>query len=224
MAAQPNVPYQAYRSKRHSRTVSSVPLVPNTTPPSLSRPSSIVSNGSVGIPPAFTQPVEDFETEKVSTEYSAVVPVVTNKTAVIHIVPSAKQLPSPPSSNASPTAAETSQDFSSTRSHSPIVESSPIDNLDQQTTSTIMDNESRVTSPVASPSQTLSSLPATQPSPANSKKTSTFRRVTPRSTVTADALCARRYLAHHGYLRCNPVPLINLTSLSLLLFIAVLRL
>ncbi|KAI6038458.1 hypothetical protein EDC04DRAFT_3022518 [Pisolithus marmoratus] len=174
MAAQPNVPYQAYRSKRHSRTVSSVPLVPNTTPPSLSRPSSIVSNGSVGIPPAFTQPVEDFETEKVSTEYSAVVPVVTNKTAVIHIKPQ--------------------QDFSSTRSHSPIVESSPIDNLDQQTTSTIMDNESRLTSPVASPSQTLPSLPATQPSPANSEEDLNLPSRNSSLSRNTGRLCAHQLL------------------------------
>ncbi|KAI6129081.1 FYVE zinc finger-domain-containing protein [Pisolithus croceorrhizus] len=190
MAAQPNVPYQAYRSKRHSRTVSSVPLIPDVTPPSLSRPSSIVSNGSVGVAPAaFTQSAEDFETEKVSTEYSAVVPAVTNKTAVIHIVPSTKELPSPPSSNVSPIAAETSQDSSSsTGSHSPIVESSPADNLNQQTRPRTMENEGRSTSPVASPSQALPPLPAVQSSPGNPKKTSTFRRIAPRSAVTRSSL------------------------------------
>ncbi|KAI5987575.1 FYVE-domain-containing protein [Pisolithus albus] len=189
MAAQPNVPYQAYRSKRHSRTISSVPLVPNVTPPSLSRPSSIVSNGSVGVAPAFTQSTEDFDTEKVSTEYSAVVPVVTNKTAVIHIVPSTKELPSPPSSNSSPVAAETSQDSSlSTGPHSPIVESSLTDNFDQQTRPPITANEDGSTSPVASPSKALPSTPAAQPSPANPKKSSTFRRIAPRSAVTRSSL------------------------------------
>lgn len=184
MAAQPNVPYQAYRSKRHSRTVS---LVPNVTPPSLSRPSSIVSNGSVGVVPPFTQPVEDFETEKVSTEYSAVVPVVMNKTAVIHIVPSTKESPSSPSSNDSPVA-ESSQDSSSTRPHTPTVESPPADNVDQQTRSTAVDKETGLTSSVASPSPALPSLPPAQPSPANQKKTSTFRRITPRSAVTRSPL------------------------------------
>lgn len=39
----PNVPYQAYRSKRHSRTVSNTRLTPNASPPpSLSRPTSII--------------------------------------------------------------------------------------------------------------------------------------------------------------------------------------
>ncbi|KAK0227996.1 FYVE zinc finger-domain-containing protein [Armillaria fumosa] len=39
----PNVPYQAYRSKRHSRTVSNSRLTPNASPPpSLSRPTSII--------------------------------------------------------------------------------------------------------------------------------------------------------------------------------------
>lgn len=188
MAAQSNVPYQAYRSKRHSRTISSVPFVPNVTPPSLSRPSSIVSNGSVGVAPAFTQSAEDFDTEKVSTEYSAVVPVVTNKTAVIHIVPSTKELPSPPSSNTSPVAAESSQDSSSTGPHSPIVESSLADNFDQQTRPPTTANENGSTSPVASPSQALPSSPAAQPSPTNPKKSSTFRRIAPRSAVTRSSL------------------------------------
>ncbi|KAH7927087.1 amidase signature enzyme [Leucogyrophana mollusca] len=105
MESPPHVPYQAYRSKRHSRTISSLPLVPNVSPPPLSRPASIVSNASIPIPngPTFTRS-EYYDTEKLPSEFSSVVSVVADNTQkprpAVDVSP-AKDLPSPPTTNGS---------------------------------------------------------------------------------------------------------------------------
>ncbi|THH31159.1 hypothetical protein EUX98_g3037 [Antrodiella citrinella] len=51
----PNVPYQAYRSKRHSRNVSNPYLTPNVSPPPASRPPVSPTNGLLQGDPAAPQ-------------------------------------------------------------------------------------------------------------------------------------------------------------------------
>ncbi|KIM87520.1 hypothetical protein PILCRDRAFT_815045 [Piloderma croceum F 1598] len=50
-----NIPYQAYKSKRHSRTLSNM-VVPNVSPPPLSRPASVVGKRSNGAQPMYSDP------------------------------------------------------------------------------------------------------------------------------------------------------------------------
>jgi rabenosyn-5 len=114
------VPYQAYRvrlllcsrlsssnrskSKRHSRTVSSIHLSPNVSPPPISRSSSIVSTAPPIPAPTFARPQEYYESEKVvavSTEYQTAVTVDTGKTRTPSLDPPSKDLPSSPTVNGS---------------------------------------------------------------------------------------------------------------------------
>ncbi|KAL4075401.1 FYVE zinc finger-domain-containing protein [Scleroderma yunnanense] len=178
-----NVPYQAYKSKRHSRTASALPLVPSATPPSLSRPSSLISNGS------FPQQLEYFETEKIPTEYPIAVSVATNKPAVTQLVPSNKELPSPPSTNGMAVVANSPQNTSpSSSTNSPTAESSSTDGVDQQPTTNGKSKEMELTSPVVSPSSAPAPLPSSLSSGSIPKKTSTFRRITPRTTTARPSL------------------------------------
>ncbi|KAG6335722.1 hypothetical protein ID866_3364 [Astraeus odoratus] len=186
METAPNVPYQAYRSKRHSRTVSSGPLVSNAAPPPISRPSSIISNGPVAITPAAVPPQpEVFETEKVPADYPSVVSVITDKTALIHVVPSTRESPSPPSPNGSATSMEPPQDTSPSSVSSSTVESPP---PDQQPRINGAIKETAMAASASSPTPSPPVPPAALPSVATPKKTSTFRRVTPRSAATRSSL------------------------------------
>ncbi|KAH7889998.1 FYVE zinc finger-domain-containing protein [Phlebopus sp. FC_14] len=108
-----HIPYQAYRSKRHSRTVSTLPLVPNVAPPTVSRPSSVVSNGPVIVAQPSTRQSDYFDgSEKASTGYPDVVAVVSDRTEpIVDLLPATdKELPSPPSTNLSLDTSETSPD------------------------------------------------------------------------------------------------------------------
>ncbi|KDQ60679.1 hypothetical protein JAAARDRAFT_31656 [Jaapia argillacea MUCL 33604] len=59
MDGSPTVPYQAYRSKRHSRTASNPLLVPNVSPPPKSRPSSMLLTSSTPIIPSLRDLTDD---------------------------------------------------------------------------------------------------------------------------------------------------------------------
>lgn len=151
----------------------------SATPPTVSRPSSIISNGSVAVAPSFPQQVEYIETEKVSADYPTVVSLASNKPAVLHLLPSSKVLPSPPSpQEISPISGNSS----------PTLESSLADNIDQQPTPNVKSKEMELTSPVASPSSAPAPLPTVPSSSSTPKKTSTFRRITPRTTAARQSL------------------------------------
>lgn len=92
------------KSKRHSRTVSSIHLSPNVSPPPISRSSSIVSTAPPIPAPTFARPQEYYESEKVvavSTEYQTAVTVDTGKTRTPSLDPPSKDLPSSPTVNGS---------------------------------------------------------------------------------------------------------------------------
>ncbi|KAF9234027.1 FYVE-domain-containing protein [Melanogaster broomeanus] len=156
----PGVPYQAYRSKRHSRTLSTLPLAPNVPAPAMSRPSNVISNGSISIAPAQS---EYSQTEKVSVEYPAVVALLQNKTPFVDMPrlnhrliprPVITSLP-PQNPNPPPTNLQTSTE----RTRKP--------NLPPPVTS-----PSSSSSPLPPPKQPSSSTSTTTP-----KKTSTYRRI-----------------------------------------------
>ena len=151
----------------------------SATPLAVSRPSSITSNGSVAVAPSFPHQVEYIETEKVSADYPTVVSLASNKPAVIHLLPSSKVLSSPP----------LPQDISPISGNSsPTLESSPADNIDQQPTPNVKSKEMELTSPIVSPSSAPAPLPTVPSSSSTPKKTSTFRRITPRTTAARQSL------------------------------------
>ncbi|KIJ63248.1 hypothetical protein HYDPIDRAFT_29511 [Hydnomerulius pinastri MD-312] len=180
METPPHVPYQAYRSKRHSRTVSTLPLLPNVAPPTISRPSSVISTASISIPPALNPQSEFFDTEKVSTDYPGVVAIVPHKTPVVDLVPPpTKDLPLPPSTNGSSVSVDSSPNTSpdDNETHdAPPAEYQPT--MTNNKPPSINGKSKEVDSSSTSPS-TKQSTP---------KKTSTFRRVPGRPSATRSPL------------------------------------
>ncbi|KAG1835586.1 hypothetical protein EV424DRAFT_1357656 [Suillus variegatus] len=174
MDSPPNVPYQAYKSKRHSRAVSSIHLVPNVSPPPMSRPSSMASIPPSVPAPTFTRPHEYYESEKVltvSTEYPNVITVVTDKTLApsVDIVHS-RDLPSSPTTNSSSTSTElpspTSIDVALPDPvQTPVPDEEPVPRTNGK------DKEMEL--PISSPTSSITKLPPTSPKP------SKFRRLRP---------------------------------------------
>lgn len=172
MDSPPNVPYQAYKSKRHSRVVSSIHLVPNVSPPPMSRPSSITSITSSIPAPTFTRPHEYYESEseKVSTEYPGVITVVTDKTQApsVDIVHS-KDLPSSPAVNDSPTTTELPSPASINVALPDPVQAPVPDEPVPRTNG----KDKEIELPIVSPASSVTKLPAASPKP------SRFRRLRP---------------------------------------------
>lgn len=129
--------------------------------------------------------MEYIDTEKVSSDYPTVVSLPSNKPATIHLLPPNKELPFPPPVNGVPVTGDLSQDTSSTSS-SPTVESASTDDVDQQPTPSA--KEAKLPSPIPSPSSASAPLPAVPSSSSAPKKTSTFRRITPRTTAARQSL------------------------------------
>ncbi|KAG2041398.1 hypothetical protein BDR03DRAFT_946397 [Suillus americanus] len=174
MDSPPNVPYQAYKSKRHSRAVSSIQLVPNVSPPPMSRPSSITSIAPSIPAPTFTRPHEYYESEKVltvSTEYPSVITVVTDKTRApsVDIVHS-RELPSSPTTNGSQTSTGSPSPASIDVAlpdpvHAPAADDEPVPRTNGK--------DKEIELPISSPASSMTNLPAASPKP------SRFRRLRP---------------------------------------------
>ncbi|KIK95737.1 hypothetical protein PAXRUDRAFT_826719 [Paxillus rubicundulus Ve08.2h10] len=195
METPPAVPYQAYRSKRHSRTVSLLPLVPNILPPPMSRPSSVISNAPIHIAPAVSGQSEYFETEKVSSEYPSVDAIAPVKTPVVELLPPpSKELPSPPSPNGSSVTSESSSDV--------LLNDNGVHDVPPTELETAVTNEPlgsngkgkevEPVSLVASPSCSNAPLPPAKQSSSSVattvKKVSTFRRVPLRPSAARSPL------------------------------------
>ncbi|KAG1748924.1 FYVE zinc finger-domain-containing protein [Suillus paluster] len=165
------VPYQAYRSKRHSRTVSAIHLVPNVSPPPISRPSSIISTAPSIPAPTFTRSQEYYESEKVltvSTEYPT---VVTDKTRApsVDIVPS-EDLPSSPTAIDSSTNTELPSPASiNIALPDPVQASVP----EEESVPRTNGKDKEIEVPSSSPASSTMKLPAASPKP------SKFRRLRP---------------------------------------------
>ncbi|KAK0458468.1 FYVE zinc finger-domain-containing protein [Desarmillaria tabescens] len=170
----PNVPYQAYRSKRHSRNVSNSRLTPNASPPpSLSRPTSIIG------PPAQLN-YDSWEKDSVAT--FALKAQTPSTEPIVVLEPTAPEtingLPSPPDS---PNTSEPPE---------PPKENGAVPLMVEPTTTThehhLDHHETPPTAP-SSPTASSSGSPSqvSQPLPRanNVRKASTFRYV-PRTSRT----------------------------------------
>ncbi|KAH7908589.1 FYVE zinc finger-domain-containing protein [Hygrophoropsis aurantiaca] len=182
MDSPPHVPYQAYRSKRHSRTVSSLPLAPNVSPPPLSRPASVVSNVSIPIPngPTFASHQEYYDTEKLASEFTNVVSLVTENAPRIKPtvdVNPVRDLPTPLMTNGStpesspPEVSPTSTKVASPPpTHEPLQDTPPAPSLPNGNANG-KNKAVDLEPPAASASQSSSQ------STGKSRKTTTFRRI-----------------------------------------------
>lgn len=183
-----NVPYQAYKSKRHSRAVSSIHLVPNVSPPPMSRPSSIASIPPSIPAPTFTRPHEYYESEKVSTEYPSVITVVTNKTQApsVDIVHS-RDLPSSPTTNDSSTSTELpSPESIDVALPDPVQAPVP----DEEPVPRTNGKDKEIELPISSPASSVTNLPAASPKP------SRFRRLRPPAAKSPLASPLRPPVTH----------------------------
>lgn len=181
----PPVPYQAYKSKRHSRAVSSIQLVPNISPPPMSRPSSITSIVPSIPAPTFTRPHEYYESEKVltvSTEYPNVVTVVTDKTRApsVDIVHSRDLLSSPTSTELpSPASIDIALPDPA---HAPVSYEEPGPHTNGK--------DKEIELPISSPPSSITNLPAASPKP------SRFRRLRPPAAKSPLASPLRPPITH----------------------------
>lgn len=97
--------FKCSKSKRHSRTISSIHLAPNVSPPPISRQTSIVSTVPPIPVPTFTRPQDYYDSEKVvavSNEYPTAEADKT-RTPDLDLSPS-KALPSSPTVDGSSTS------------------------------------------------------------------------------------------------------------------------